>query len=333
LKLHFKRIFIMKRDRRNEAHLTEDSQSEMDEPEDEQTEEEKRAVRHNIREIYEKLQAGKDKFNAADPDNAFANILAEAKEVVTKVKGTQEAIEDAKMFRLLCSTVKAMSEDTNTNEKKFHVDEFSQNLGRFMNATMDNQNNVRPTRLQLVSFGRNKVATKFIRAPTFKFVLGALDTTAGEPKEKVRRRINKNRDVVATKTAIIEKSTATEQKTFALVNSTKDILKEEYKKKGNKPVDYFKFVIDPTSFGNTVENMFHVSFAVKDRSVRLSVDDTTELPVLEPIRPGAGGSDEEDTIKNQAIISISFQDWKDLKEALNVVEPTIVHPDNLKQKL
>ena len=44
--------------RRNEAHLTEDSQSEMDEPEDEQTEEEKRAVRHNIREIYEKLQAG-----------------------------------------------------------------------------------------------------------------------------------------------------------------------------------------------------------------------------------------------------------------------------------
>ena len=194
------------------------------------------------------------------------------------------------------------------------------------------------------------MATKFIRAPTFKFVLGALDTTAGEPKEKVkinhdpyislsfyspklqvRRRINKNRDVVATKTAIIEKSTATEQKTFALVNSTKDILKEEYKKKGNKPVDYFKFVIDPTSFGNTVENMFHVSFAVKDRSVRLSVDDTTELPVLEPIRPGAGGSDEEDTIKNQAIISISFQDWKDLKEALNVVEPTIVHPDNLKQ--
>ena len=119
------------------------------------------------------------------------------------------------------------------------------------------------------------MATKFIRAPTFKFVLGALDTTAGEPKEKVRRRINKNRDVVATKTAIIEKSTATEQKTFALVNSTKDILKEEYKKKGNKPVDYFKFVIDPTSFGNTVENMFHVSFAVKDRSVRLSVDDTT----------------------------------------------------------
>ena len=48
----------MKRGRRNEAPLTDESQSEMDEPEDEQTEEEKRAVRHNIREIYEKLQAG-----------------------------------------------------------------------------------------------------------------------------------------------------------------------------------------------------------------------------------------------------------------------------------
>ena len=55
----------------------------------------------------------------------------------------QEAIEDAKMFRQLCAVVKDMSEDANTNEKQFHVDEYSQNLGRYMNATMDPQNNVR----------------------------------------------------------------------------------------------------------------------------------------------------------------------------------------------
>ena len=55
----------------------------------------------------------------------------------------QEAIEDAKMFRQLCAVVKEISEDANTNKKKFDVDEYSQKLGIYMNATMDNQNNVR----------------------------------------------------------------------------------------------------------------------------------------------------------------------------------------------
>ena len=37
------------------------------------------------------------------------------------------------------------------------------------------------------------------------------------------------------------------------------------------------------SFGNTVENMFHVSFLVKQRVVQLSIDDSIGVPVLEPV--------------------------------------------------
>ena len=36
--------------------------------------------------------------------------------------------------QLLCQTVREMSEDTNTNEKKFHYDEFAMLLGNRMNA-------------------------------------------------------------------------------------------------------------------------------------------------------------------------------------------------------
>ena len=38
-------------------------------------------------------------------------------------------------------------------------------------------------------------------------------------------------------------------------------------------MDYFKFVIDPDGFGNTVENMFHISFLVKDGRVSFCVMD------------------------------------------------------------
>ncbi|EPB70696.1 Nse4 [Ancylostoma ceylanicum] len=44
-------------------------------------------------------------------------------------------------------------------------------------------------------------------------------------------------------------------------------------------VDFYSFVIDPTDFAKTVENMFYVSFLVKDGRVRLAVGEDG-LPVL-----------------------------------------------------
>ena len=66
--------------------------------------------------------------------------------------------------------------------------------------------------------------------------------------------------------------------------------------------------------------------------VQLSVDEEVGLPVLEPVsRGGGGGEGEEDGGgRNQAIISLSFQDWQELTEALDITRPAIVHtPDGL----
>ena len=43
----------------------------------------------------------------------------------------------------------------------------------------------------------------------------------------------------------------------------KRCLVERYKSLDSSPLDYFEFVIDPSSFSRTVENMFHVSFLIK----------------------------------------------------------------------
>ena len=86
--------------------------------------------------------------------------------------------------------------------------------------------------------------------------------------------------------------------------------------------------------GNTVENMFHVSFLVKQRVVQLSVDESLGLPVLEPASSRARDATEEGGGgKNQAVISLSYEDWEEFVEVLGIKEPAIVHDEELRRAI
>lgn len=63
----------------------------------------------------------------------------------------------------------------------------------------------------------------------------------------------------------------------------KRCLVERYKIADSSPIDYFEFVIDPNSFARTVENMFHMSFLIKEGFANLFQDDVN-LPALGKIK-------------------------------------------------
>ena len=79
--------------------------------------------------------------------------------------------------------------------------------------------------------------------------------------------------------------------------------------------------------------MFHVSFLVKQRVVQLSVDDNIGLPVLEPVSSRHQADGDGDIVKNQAIISLSYEDWEEFVEALDIKKPAIVHDEELRRAI
>lgn len=123
-------------------------------------------------------------------------------------------------------------------------------------------------------------------------------------------------------------------------------------------VSLFRFVINPKSFGQTVENMFYVSFLIKEGGVGILFD-SNQLPTLRELNPpilffpsslacleanlrlstdvtetseerkqrrDAQDIEEPATQeRHQAVLHLDFDTWEDLIEAFDIKESLIPH--------
>lgn len=82
-------------------------------------------------------------------------------------------------------------------------------------------------------------------------------------------------------------------------------LDRHYKRNGERPISFFHFTIDPTSYTRTIENIFHTSFLLRDNRAKMNIG-PDELPTIQPIRlkgPGGkenGGEGEESSATDKA---------------------------------
>ncbi|XMA19001.1 hypothetical protein WAI453_011792 [Rhynchosporium graminicola] len=94
---------------------------------------------------------------------------------------------------------------------------------------------------------------------------------------------------------------------------------------GASGISYFKFVINPYSFGQSVENMFYVSFLIRDGAVGIRTDERG-LPYLiiidESDKLAAADGDHP---KHQAVLALDMKTWEELIDAFEIETPMIKH--------
>ncbi|KAL6902862.1 Nse4 C-terminal domain-containing protein [Trichoderma evansii] len=95
-------------------------------------------------------------------------------------------------------------------------------------------------------------------------------------------------------------------------------------------IDLMRFVVNPKSFGQTIENLFYVSFLIRDGRVEIDFDEDG-LPALAPVdREGDdAGAIRQSTSKHQAILSMDMETWQDIIDTLGLKEPMIEHRQEL----
>ncbi|KAK5687046.1 hypothetical protein LTS10_001183 [Elasticomyces elasticus] len=113
----------------------------------------------------------------------------------------------------------------------------------------------------------------------------------------------------------------------------------------NHGVPLFEFVVNPRSFGQTVENIFYVSFLVKEGSVAVKLDeeglptinieepppkdgeDENGRPLSTPEKIKQKKAREKEKSKHQAVFALDFETWRGLVEAFEIGESMIPHRD------
>ncbi|KAJ5947402.1 hypothetical protein N7466_000417 [Penicillium verhagenii] len=90
-------------------------------------------------------------------------------------------------------------------------------------------------------------------------------------------------------------------------------------------VPLFRFCINPRSFGQSVENLFYVSFLVRDGSAGVSVD-SRGLPTLHTSSPHLPSEAQaQGVVKRQAIFSLDFKTWEQLVDVFGIESSIIPH--------
>lgn len=90
-------------------------------------------------------------------------------------------------------------------------------------------------------------------------------------------------------------------------------------------VPLFHFVVNPQSFGQTVENLFYVSFLIRDGTAGFG-SDANMLPTLHATVAASPQQIREDNIsKHQAVFHLDYETWEDIIEAFDIKESIIPH--------
>lgn len=158
--------------------------------------------------------------------------------------------------------------------------------------------------------------------PTFAYLFG---TFAAIPSERrVVRRVERQKAVASQLMAPASVDSLERTETGSeMVNSVYRHIKKLYKVKGGQ-LSYFHVVLDPHSYSNTVENIYHISFLVRDGAVAIHIDKDSKLPFLTPVQKQGHGQGDDGDEDHQFIVSLDMKRWKELVNAFRITKPLIM---------
>ncbi|KAM9281950.1 non-structural maintenance of chromosomes element 4 homolog A [Cariama cristata] len=293
----------------------------------------RRMIRNQYRElIYSVQQNREDMLNSKS--NRLTEALEEANKLFSGVSCAREAALDAQFLVLASNLGKEKANELHSAMTTFDSLAFAEDLLTFMgiNRIEAEENDSDPEGISggyLPSNAWHKLGEEtekyFRRAPSFHYMLGSFKSDPPVPRQRIERqkKATGGEEKRAMPAQLKKMEESHQEATEKEVERILGLLQTHFKNDPDTPISFFDLVIDPNSFARTVENIFHVSFIIRDGFARLKLDDD-KLPIIEPSKDNEGREDDHSAgARNQVVISLNHQEWKEIVETYEITEPMI----------
>ncbi|GAA5879542.1 hypothetical protein JCM3774_000281 [Rhodotorula dairenensis] len=331
-------------------------------------EERARGERKSLRSMYRKLQSRVDDARG-DLQNTTVDSLTDqvtnANALFDKVNRPSEAILDSRVLIATSEAGALKARQLKIDGDAFDTDEFLVRLLRFMGGRFSarSQRRKRTRRgggggrkgngqdgqsdseqdeddedddgdddedrpMKWVRVGR-VLAGQSLRAPPLNFMYGPLAIEVKEKKARTQRAKNQwEAEQVRPEELRAEDVAKNENETGKV---TARIAKRLREVGGNTGLPYLKFVVNPTSFSQTTENLFYFSFLVREQKAAVEVDEDPDSPFFGDMicfavdAEALDGAAAAPPPKNQVVLELTEQIWRDAIElyGLDGEEPII----------
>jgi hypothetical protein len=135
---------------------------------------------------------------------------------------------------------------------------------------------------------------------------------------------------VITNTQTEQSNTETSKRVGIVIKALKALHRQ--RREAGDDVEFFEFVVNPSSFTQTVENIFHLSFGVRQGFAKITKSKDGRLLVEPAIGSaqaaaggagggGGGGSGGEQS--HQAVVTMSIAMWRHIVQELGLTQPLI----------
>ncbi|KAG5635504.1 hypothetical protein H0H81_011023 [Sphagnurus paluster] len=231
--------------------------------------EEKRAVRKNYRSLAKTVEEQQSNPNQYTAEELMKQVQ-QADLLFGKVKGPQEATLDSHFLLMASSMGAQKARAMKSGSGAFDIDEFVAKLVSFMGGRKavqnqggnDSEPEENPSRpLEWAKIGRKALA-KSRRVPVTSFMLGPLSIEQKKRAVAKRAKLEKNKDELRKPQELKEEDISRSEN-----ETTKNVAIVEKILSDIGEVNIFKLIINPNDYAQSVENLFYLSFLIRDGKV------------------------------------------------------------------
>lgn len=283
--------------------------------------------RRDLRKKYRDLRAGIDERQNQDGAAEFMlQTVKVADKLFKNVKGTGEATLDSDLLVKASVQSAMMARAMKSGSGAFDIDDYVSKLVIFMGGRHDVQevdedddgsydDDGDGAQLDWERIGWKAMA-KSHRAPVMDFMLGPLSVEQKKRNVTKRARLEKHKEDQRKPQEITEDDIKRSEN-----ETTKNVAALERILENTGEINLFRFIINPNDFAQSVENLFYLSFLIRDGKCALQIENGE--PTIFICEPPSAEDYEGGLKKHQMVMELDMATWRRAIEVFDIKTSTI----------